>query len=86
MMPIIIKEYSDNYSKTCGSLWQYCRDEEGLKDNCVVIDFADSNTTDLLKFKEKIASQTRDNGTKNADIMVTFKYLSIFFSEHLKGD
>ena len=64
MMPIIIKEYSDNYSKTCESLWQYCRDEEGLKDNCVVIDFADSNTTDLLKFKEKIASQTRDNGTK----------------------
>ena len=20
-------EYSDNYSKTCGSWWQYCRDE-----------------------------------------------------------
>ena len=53
MMPIIIKEYSDNYSKTCESLWQYCRDEEGLKDNCVIIDFADSNLRTCLKLKKK---------------------------------
>ena len=38
----------------------------------------------MLKFKEKIASQTRDNGTKNTDIMVTFKYLGIFFFRTLE--
>ena len=35
-------EYSDNYAKTTGSLWQYCRDE--LNDN-----LADSES-----FKSKI--------------------------------
>ena len=32
-------EYSDNYSKTSGSLWQYNRDEPALNDNDVIINF-----------------------------------------------
>ena len=26
-------EYSDNYSKTCGSLWQYCKDMPAIDDD-----------------------------------------------------
>ena len=37
-------EYSDNYSKISGSLWQPYRDEPALDNNNVIIDFlADSN-------------------------------------------
>ena len=35
-----IIEYSDNYSKISGTLWQYCRDEPALtdaNDNAVLI-------------------------------------------------
>ena len=32
-------EYSDAYSKTLGSLWQYFRDEPALESNGEIIDF-----------------------------------------------
>ena len=32
-------EYSDNYSKTSGSLWQYYRDEPFLDPNGNIVDF-----------------------------------------------
>ena len=35
-------EYSDNYSKTSGSLWKYCKDEPNV------------NLTDSGSFKSKI--------------------------------
>ena len=39
-------EYSDNYCKTSGSLWQYHRDEPVLKDNDAIADFpADDNNS-----------------------------------------
>ena len=45
-------EYSDNYSKTSGSLWQYYSDEPALNANGGVIDFpADNNNSVSLKFK-----------------------------------
>ena len=34
-----LTEYSDNYSKTSGSLWQYYRDEPFVNNIGVVIDF-----------------------------------------------
>ena len=34
-------EYSQIYSKTFGSLWQYCRDELALNDDGNIIDFCD---------------------------------------------
>ena len=46
-------EYSDNYSKTSGILWQYCRDESAInatKGN--IVDFkADNDTIDSFKMK-----------------------------------
>ena len=36
-------EYSDNYAKTSGSLWQYCKDIPPLDDNNEIIDFRGNN-------------------------------------------
>ena len=72
-------EYSDNYSKTSGSLWQYHRDEPFLEDNGAIVEFStdDSNSTSF-KLKTKIAVSTENDGTKNVKIMVPLKYLSTF--------
>ena len=62
-------EYSDNYPKTSGSLWQYYRDEPN--DN-----LADSES---FKSKIKITGKTRNNDNeKDVEIMVPLKYLSEF--------
>ena len=63
-------EYSDNYSKTSGSLWQYYRDQPN--DN-----LADS---ELFKSKIKITEKTSAvSNEKNVAIMVPLKYLSNFW-------
>ena len=50
-----LQECSDIYSKTLGSLWQYCRDEPALNNNKTVISFpANKNNNISFKFKEKI--------------------------------
>ena len=76
-----LTKYSDNYSKTSGILWQYCRDEPALDDDGAVTDFTEANgTTDSLKIKEKITGQTGNNGTEYFEIMVLLKYLSNFWT------
>ena len=42
-------EYSDNYSKTSGSLWQYYRDEPALTDDGAVDNLPGNST--LFKFQ-----------------------------------
>ena len=66
-------EYSDNYAKTSGSLWQYCLIKPALN-NGAIVDFADNNLTDSFNFKVKFTGQTGDNGTKNVEIMAPLKY------------
>ena len=63
-------DYSDNYAKTSGSLWQYYRDE--ANDN-----LADSES---FKSKLKITGKTPNYGNeKGVEIMVPIKYLSNFW-------
>ena len=63
-------EYSDNYSKTSGRLWQYCRDEPNGN-------LADSKS---FKSKIKITGKTPDDGNaKYVEIIVPLKYLSNFW-------
>ena len=63
-------EYSDNYAKTTGRLWQYFRGEPN--DN-----LADSES---FKFKIKITGKTPDDDNeKDVEIMVSLKYLSNFW-------
>ena len=59
-----LTEYSDNYSKTSGSLWQYCKDIPAINNNGAIIDFAENNLTDSFNFKAKMTGQTEDNGAK----------------------
>ena len=72
-------EYSGNYSKTSGSLWQYCKDIPGLNNDNAIVDFTNANLTDSFNSKAKVTGQTDDNGTKDVEIMVPMKYLSNFW-------
>ena len=64
-------EYSDNYAKTSGSLWQYYRDEPN------------DNLADSEPFKSKIKitgkPSNNNNNDKDVEIMVPLKYLSNFW-------
>ena len=62
-------EYSDNFAKTTGSLWQCFRDEP------------DDNIEDSESFKSKIKITGKtpdDDNEKDVEIMVPLKYLSNF--------
>ena len=72
-------EYSDNYSKTSGSLWQYCKEIPAINNNGVIVHFNGANATDSFNFKTKITGQTNDDGITDVEIMVPLKYLSNFW-------
>ena len=73
-------EYSDNYSKTSGSLWQYCKDIPAVDNDGDIGFFNGTNDTDSFNFKSKITGQTNDDGEINGvKIMVPLKYLSNFW-------
>ena len=81
VMPMYnLTEYSDNYAKTTGSLWQYCKDipARDANDDDIVI-FADGNITDSFKFKLKITGRTGTGGRKDVEIIIPLKYLSNFW-------
>ena len=73
-------EYSGNYSKTSGSLWQYCKDISAVNNAGNMVDFTATNTTDSFKFKTKITGQTDNDGRiDDVEIMVPLKQLSNFW-------
>ena len=50
-------EYSDNYAKTTGSLWQYCKDIPARhNNNNLIAAFTEANLTDSFNFKVKLRS------------------------------
>ena len=69
-----LTEYSDNYSDTSGSLWQFKRDEIG-GDNDLTVD-AQHIPNNLSSFKYKSSFITDRNGVK---IAVPLKYLCNFW-------
>ena len=73
-------EYSDDYSKTSASLWQYFKDIPAVNDNGNIVEFNGASATDLFSFKAKIKGQTDDNGRiNNVEIMVPLNYFSNFW-------
>ena len=51
-------EHNDNYSKTSGILWEYCRDELALDDKGTIVDFTTvDNIINSFKIKEKITGR-----------------------------
>ena len=72
-------EYSDNYSKTSGSLSQYCKEIPAVDNEGDIVNFNGANATYTFDFKAKITGQTDDDrDIKNVEIMVPLKYLSNF--------
>ena len=78
-------EYSDNYLKTSGSLWEYCKEIPAVNNAGNIVDFNGANATNLFSFKRKTTCQTTaDNNNGNiagrvdVEIMVPLKYLSNF--------
>ena len=73
-------EYSDNYSKTSGNLWQYCKDGPAVNNAGNIVDFTATNTTDSFKFKTKITGQTNNDGRiDDVEMMISLKYPSNFW-------
>ena len=73
-------EYSDNYSDTSGSLWQFKRDEVPPNDADLSIDNSQS-----FKYKAALVGKTANavtdtnSSVKNTKIVVPLKYLSNFW-------
>ena len=69
-----LKEYSNNYSTTSGSLWQYCTDIPAVNNNGDIVGFNGTNATDSFNFKAKITGQADADGEiNNFEIMVALK-------------
>ena len=67
-------EYSDNYSDTLGSLWNFKRDEIINK-----ADVTNDDNSPSFNYKPNLTGNTENNGTKNGvKIAVSLKYLSNF--------
>ena len=73
-------EYSDNYSDTSGSLWQFKRDEVPADNADLTI-----NNSQSFKYKAALLGKTADavnntnSSVKDAKIVVPLKYLSNFW-------
>ena len=69
-------EYSDNYSKTSGSLWQYCKEIPAIDDDGDIVDFNRANATDSFNFKTKITGQTAANNNDGNIAKVTYENIT----------
>ena len=68
-------EYSDKYSDTSGSLWDFKRDE--IVNNESV---TNDNNPSSFKYKASLIANTETNGTKKGvKIAILLKYLSNFW-------
>ena len=79
-------EYSKNYRKTIGSLYNYYRDE--LDDDANINNFANNNvvSSNAFKYKNKITGNTYNVtvgddklGTKKIELAIPLKYLGHFW-------
>ena len=84
VMPMYnLLEYSDNYSITSGSLWNYYRDEINDDENESVNNRINNNKTIRSKsfeYKTKLIGSTpSDNNILDTEVAVPLKYLSNFW-------
>ena len=79
MLMYNLVEYSGNYSKTSGSLWQYCRDVPAIDNNGNITNFNGANATDSFNYKAKFTGLVNNTGRMDIEIIVPLKYLSNFW-------
>ena len=78
-------EYSDNFSMTSESLWNYYRDEvndsaNDIDDNDQIINNNKTKTSKFFEYNAKIIGSTSSNNSRlNAEVVVPLKYLSNFW-------
>ena len=76
-----LNEYSDNYADSCGSLYQFKRDESPMNDAGNPNNVALYNSASF-KYKSSLLGNDADGtdrSLKNTKIVVSLKYLSNFF-------
>ena len=72
-------EYSDNYSNTSGSLWQFKRDKQPKENNGNISNVSTDNSSSF-KYKSNFIGTIPNGGRKNGvKIAVPLKYLSNFW-------
>ena len=76
-------EYSDNYSDSSGSLWQFKRDESPMNNAGNPLNVALDNSTSF-KYKASLLGKAtdadgNDRSLKNIKLVVPLKYISSFF-------
>ena len=76
-------EYSNNYSMTTRSLWNYYRDEVNDNANEYNANYSINNkkkTSKSFEYKAKLIGSTpSDNNTLNTEVVIPLKYLSNFW-------
>ena len=80
VMPMYnLLEYSKNYRKTIGSLYNYYRDE--LSDDNNPNNFPNTNVvnSNAFEYKNKITGNTNNQGTKDVELAIPLKYLGNFW-------
>ena len=74
-------EYSDNYSNTSGSLWQFKRDEQPINNDGAFINITAENSSSF-KYKSNFIDDTVADGAnrkkEGVKVVVPLKYLSNF--------
>ena len=80
IMPMYnLMKYTDDYSKTSGSVWQYYREEAALTDAGAMANFSAADNSASLNFKQKITGKIAIGSRKNVETLVPLKYLSNFW-------
>ena len=81
-MPIYnLLEYSKNYKKSTGSLWNYCRDEttNPISSNSESFKYKISNTGNTYNIGSGEEGYDENKAGKNeAEVVIPLKYLSNF--------
>ena len=58
-------DYTDNYSKTSGSSWQYFKDEPVVNSNGSIAECNEANPSKSFNSKANITGQIGKNGRKD---------------------
>ena len=80
VMPMYnLLEYSKNYRKTIGSLYNYYRDELSDNANDNNFNYIKVVNSNRFNYKNKIINNTNNAGTKDIELAIPLKYLGNFW-------